>query len=179
MVASAQDRGVALRASILDHWETMGEDPYTVERTYGGKLTTDAFVRMHAGGPNGQPTHTPKADRDNVDRIEGDIFVRRTERRRIAAICIYRLIMSSVEEEQSPEEIKRQEQKRRERNVNQGESSHQNDDERLPSQRVSHQPGYLTRDEVSVLLSSISRSISSFSVIENQLARLSGEVTPW
>ena len=55
---------------------------------------------MHAGGPNGQPTHTPKADRDNADRIEGDIYA--TERRRIRT-CIYRLIMSSVEE-QSPEE---------------------------------------------------------------------------
>ena len=161
--------------------ESLGEDPYIVERTSGGMLTTDAFVRLHAGGPNGQPTESLQTDRDNVDGIEGDLFTRRTERRRIAAICIYRLIMSSVEKDQSSEEKKRQEVKRRNaRSLETSkscEAAKDEEEEDGSGQRISYQPGHLTQNEVAIFcyLPSVIQFLISV-LQENNLARLSGEV---
>lgn len=157
--------------------EALGEDPYTVERTYGGMLTTDAFVRMHAGGPSGGSTRVFRADRDNVDHIEGDLFVRRTERRRIAAICIHRLIMASVERERSPEEKTRQKRKQDAANMAEGGSDDDDGgDVASSAPKINDQPGYLTRNEVAdfCYLPSVIQFLVSV-LQENQLARMSGE----
>ena len=70
--------------------ETLGEDPNEIEEAYGGYLKTDQFIRMH--GYNGSSGSGIKS---GVDDGTGDLFQRRTERRRISAIIIHRLMQAS------------------------------------------------------------------------------------
>jgi hypothetical protein len=68
--------------------ETIGEDPNQIEEAYGGYLTTDQFIRMHGTSQTGL-----KWGAD--DGSGADLFDRRTERRRISAIILYRMMLAS------------------------------------------------------------------------------------